>query len=125
MRVSFAIAPILTLMSFVHISTYDGSYVPKIVGEYKLDVKLGADGIADSPFTVQVTPAAPNAANTEASGDGISKANTDEPAKFSIQTKDEFGNNCVEGTGLLITAVPRMSRSSTTGRLLACTTVHI
>jgi hypothetical protein len=77
--------------------TYDASYVPKVVGEYKLTVNLAADGIKDSPFTVQVVPAAPSAANTEAHGDGIKAANTDAPAKFKVQTKDAFGNNCVAG----------------------------
>ena len=71
--------------------------MPTKAGDYKLDITHAGDSIQDSPFSVLVVPAAPNAANTEASGDGISAANTDEPAKFSIQTKDEFGNNCVEG----------------------------
>ncbi len=69
----------------------------KKVGDCKLAVNLAKDGIKDSPFAVKVTPAAPNAANTEAHGDGISKADTDAPAKFKVQTKDAFGNNCVTG----------------------------
>jgi filamin len=77
--------------------TYNASYVPTKVGDYTLNVKLDSDGIKDSPFTVAVVPAGPNAGNTEASGDGIATANTDEPATFKIQTKDAFGNNCDAG----------------------------
>lgn len=77
--------------------TYDASYVPKVVGNYTLDVKLDSSHIKDSPFKVEVVPAAPNASTTEASGDGISHANTDTPAKFKIQTKDAFGNKCAAG----------------------------
>jgi filamin len=77
--------------------TYDASYVPKIVGNYTLDVKLDSNSIHGSPFKVEVVPAAPHAGNTEASGDGIKHGNTDTPAKFKIQTKDAFGNKCVTG----------------------------
>ena len=79
--------------------TYSGTYVPKVAGDYTLDVTYAGHSIQDSPFKVLVVPAAPNAAKTEAHGDGIKHANTDTAAKFKIQTKDAFGNNCV-------TAVP-------------------
>jgi hypothetical protein len=48
------------------------SYVPKKVGAYKLGCDAGrAPTLRSSPFDVTVIPAAPNAANTEAHGDGI------------------------------------------------------
>ena len=67
--------------------TYDASYVPKIVGQYTLDVKLDAAHIHDSPFKVEVVPAGPHAGNTEASGDGIKHGNTDAASKFKIQVR--------------------------------------
>ena len=85
--------------------TYDASYVPKVTGNFTLDVKLDAAHIKDSPFKVEVVPAAPNASHTEASGEGLKTANTDTPAKFKIQTKDAFGNKCVTGGAPIAVAV--------------------
>jgi hypothetical protein len=65
--------------------SYAGSYVPKIVGSYTLDITHEGKSIHDSPFKVEVVPAGPSAANTEASGDGIKHGTTDAPAKFKIQ----------------------------------------
>lgn len=97
--------------------SYNGSYVPTVTGAYKLALTLAKADIADSPFAVEVVPAAPSAANTEASGDGISKANTDEPAKFTVQTKDAFGNNCVEGGAPITVTASGPNNEKVTGNV--------
>jgi len=77
--------------------TYAGSYVPTVVGDYTLGVSLGADAIAGSPFAVKVVPAAADAANTTAEGDGTRAADTDAPAHFKVVTRDKFGNQLDKG----------------------------
>lgn len=77
--------------------TYTCTYVPRTAQDLKLDVQLktlafGQGPVQGAPFTVSVTPGAPSAAFTTASGPGLTSATAGSSPPISVQVKDEFGN---------------------------------
>jgi filamin len=95
--------------------TYNGSYVPTVTGEFKLDVHFDGKEVPHSPFTVTVVPAAPDAKHTEAHGDGLHNAKAGEPNGFKVQVKDRFGNKVTQGGAPITASVTDKSDPESSG----------
>lgn len=82
--------------------TYTCTYVPRTADDLKLDIKLktiafGTGDVQGAPFTVSVTPGAPSANHTFATGDGLTLATAGVSSPITIQVMDEFGNAVKSG----------------------------
>lgn len=77
--------------------SYKATYVPTVTGDYKVHVEFDGKEVKNSPFGVKVVPAAGSAANTVASGDGLTHATAGHAEKISVQVKDRFDNKVTKG----------------------------
>jgi len=68
-------------------SRFEGSYRPPEVGQYSIDVRLGGEPIAKSPFSVQVNEASVSGMSW-AEGPGLISARDDQPATFTVFCRD-------------------------------------
>jgi len=78
-------------------------YVPDVPGDYHVDVSLRGKHIKDAPFTAHVK-AAPDASKSWAEGPGLHKAYDNEPAVFTVNARDQWGNP-VSGDECTVTVV--------------------
>ena len=72
--------------------TCRASYVPTASGVAQLDVTLGGEHIAGSPFSPSVQPAPVSAESSMASGCHLQSATAGSSATFGVHTRDAFGN---------------------------------
>jgi len=79
--------------------TYEVSYTPVKVGDYKLDMKVGGQPVGGkkNPVSLRVIPANVDGSNCVASGPGVKKAKVGEKNPFQIQLRDAFGNDVKMG----------------------------
>lgn len=78
--------------------TYEITYTPTKAGPYQLEMKIEGQPMGGkNPFPLLVIPAAPCAANSVASGDGVSQAKVGENNQFVVQTRDAFDNDVTMG----------------------------
>jgi len=68
------------------------SFVPTNAGSSQLQVTLGGEHIAGSPFTTHVEAAHARGACSSAAGGGLSLAVAGEVAELTVSTRDAFGN---------------------------------
>jgi uncharacterized protein YkwD len=99
--------------------TYTCTYQANTPGDSVVNATLNGTPIFNAPFKVQVDKNAKPATEADptwstVSGDGVHNANVTEPAEFSVQARNKYGNKLKTG-GDNIT-VPISGRS---GRLLA------
>jgi hypothetical protein len=72
-------------------------------GRFNLSMSLSLDGgltsvpVVGSPFSVQISPVRPEAANTVCRGVGLRQAHIQRSASFEVQLYDTFRNNLVVG----------------------------
>ena len=83
--------------------TYTGTFKPTQSGEYHLSPTLNDQEIEHSPFRFAVTAGPPSAGHTFAIGEGLSEAESGEPAMFFVQSVDSYGNEIKTG-GAKVTA---------------------
>lgn len=68
-------------------SRFEGCYKPPEIGQYQIEVKLGGEPIAKSPFSVQVFEASVSG-KSWAEGPGLLSARDDQPATFTVFCRD-------------------------------------
>lgn len=68
-------------------SRFEGSYRPPEIGQYSIEIKLGGEPIAKSPFSVQVYEASVSGMSW-AEGPGLVSARDDQPAVFTVFCRD-------------------------------------
>lgn len=76
--------------------TYDCDYTPNKPGNYKVDVTLHGAPIKDAPFSL-TCKAASSAGNSYAEGEGLTKAEDNAPATFTIHAVDPEGKPRTDG----------------------------
>ena len=72
--------------------TFSAYYTPSVAGLYLLDVTLGGEPVADSPYRLSVFPAATSPPHCAAFGPGLVEAVAGEAMSFAITPRDSFGN---------------------------------
>jgi len=75
--------------------TYSCHYVPTAVGAYNLAISLRGDPIKGSPYRPNIT--GPNAKTSYATGPGVEGARINNPAPFTVHSKDQHGNQVPTG----------------------------
>jgi hypothetical protein len=90
------------LLSLPPDGTYAVRYNPAVPGQHVVDVKLNGQPIFETPAQVDVDHNTQfvNEAHprwSEGIGAGTENANTTEPAKFTVQAKNRYGNKVTKG----------------------------
>ena len=80
--------------------TYTCTYLPTFASaNCKVSVSVNGTRIVGSPFPAQVVPGQTDAQQSEVFGHGLNDGVAGQPNRFTIQTKDPFGNRCVYSEG--------------------------
>ena len=80
--------------------TYTCTYLPTFASaNCKVSVTVNGTRLVGSPFPAQVVPGRTDARQSEVFGHGLNDGVAGQPNRFTIQTKDPFGNRCVYGDG--------------------------
>jgi len=74
--------------------TYEITYTATTAGIYELNITIGVEHVADSPYPVRIVPAKPYSRNTEVRGHGRAHAILDTMTHFEIILFDRYGNQC-------------------------------
>lgn len=78
--------------------SYEISYTPTKIGDYKLEVKVDGKPIGQhNPLPLHVVAAGPSAANTKAYGDGLTSAKLEGENTFTVKAFDSFDNPITVG----------------------------
>eukprot|EP00010_Vexillifera_abyssalis_P008583 CAMPEP_0201543964 /NCGR_PEP_ID=MMETSP0173_2-20130828/240_1 /ASSEMBLY_ACC=CAM_ASM_000268 /TAXON_ID=218659 /ORGANISM="Vexillifera sp., Strain DIVA3 564/2" /LENGTH=875 /DNA_ID=CAMNT_0047951895 /DNA_START=37 /DNA_END=2664 /DNA_ORIENTATION=- len=80
--------------------TYSTGWTPTHSGEHTVAITSEGQPIKDSPFTFTVAPN-PDASQSYAEGDGLSKGFDNAPAHFKVHLKDKNGEPVVDGKPLV------------------------
>eukprot|EP00698_Gefionella_okellyi_P019273 TRINITY_DN5888_c0_g1_i1.p1 TRINITY_DN5888_c0_g1~~TRINITY_DN5888_c0_g1_i1.p1 ORF type:complete len:5059 (-),score=1335.09 TRINITY_DN5888_c0_g1_i1:98-15274(-) len=78
--------------------SYTYTYTPTVAGKYEISIGDGVASVVNSPFDMEVFPAAAFAGRCIAAGDALSSAIAGIPAEFTVQLHDRFGNALPENT---------------------------
>ena len=74
--------------------TYEITYTATKAGIYELNITIGIEHVADSPYPVRIVPAKPYFRNTVVQGQGRSHAVVNTATQFEIVLFDQYGNRC-------------------------------
>eukprot|EP00698_Gefionella_okellyi_P016092 TRINITY_DN457_c0_g1_i1.p1 TRINITY_DN457_c0_g1~~TRINITY_DN457_c0_g1_i1.p1 ORF type:complete len:4209 (-),score=1181.95 TRINITY_DN457_c0_g1_i1:57-12683(-) len=72
--------------------SYAVSYSATVAGNYQLNVEVGEEAVAGSPFAVVVKPAATSAEHSDCTGDGLHVSFAGMTTLVYVQARDRFGN---------------------------------
>lgn len=75
--------------------TYEITYTATTAGVYELNITIGTEHVADSPYPVRIVPAKPYSRNTVVQGQGRAHAVVNTVTQFEIVLFDQYGNQCL------------------------------
>jgi len=104
-------------ITYISDGLYSVSFPLTKAGSNQLDIFVNDKPIKDAQRILTVIPANADAKTTTASGEGLSGGKSNDWLEFTVQMKDEFGNNLQSGLNHTIACKMRHKTDPTTGEV--------